>query len=164
VIEDFVVSSLIRTGIWIRSTFINGTRVYEKIIQGEVQKGSPEFFEKRISSRKTTQVGTDSHTTKIDALGIAGWGVGGIEAEAVMLGQSITMVLPEVVGFKFTGTLQPSVVATDLVLTVVNMLRKLGKKFSARNFFVYKTISNRLQISIIFKSYERKMREQRRQH
>jgi aconitate hydratase len=63
----------------------------------------------------------------IDALGIAGWGVGGIEAEAVMLGQSITMVLPEVVGFKFTGTLQPSVVATDLVLTVVNMLRKLGK-------------------------------------
>merc|ERR1719197_1692365 len=71
-------------------------------------------------------VGTDSHTTMIDGLGVAGWGVGGIEAEAVMLGQSIAMVLPEVVGFKLTGELKPTVVATDLVLTCVNMLRKLG--------------------------------------
>ena len=71
-------------------------------------------------------VGTDSHTTMIDGLGVAGWGVGGIEAEAVMLGQSIAMVLPEVVGFKMTGKLKPSVVATDLALTCVNMLRKLG--------------------------------------
>lgn len=71
-------------------------------------------------------VGTDSHTTMIDGLGIAGWGVGGIEAEAVMLGQAISMVLPEVVGFKLTGELKPSVVATDLVITCVAMLRKLG--------------------------------------
>ncbi|CAD7923229.1 unnamed protein product [Amoebophrya sp. A120] len=71
-------------------------------------------------------VGTDSHTTMIDGLGIAGWGVGGIEAEAVMLGQAISMVLPEVVGFKLTGTLKPTVVATDLVITCVAMLRKLG--------------------------------------
>ena len=71
-------------------------------------------------------VGTDSHTTMINGLGVAGWGVGGIEAEAVMLGQSISMVLPEVVGFKLTGTLSPHITATDLVLTVVQMLRKRG--------------------------------------
>ncbi|CAD7937486.1 unnamed protein product [Amoebophrya sp. A25] len=71
-------------------------------------------------------VGTDSHTTMIDGLGIAGWGVGGIEAEAVMLGQAISMVLPEVVGFKFTGELKSTVVATDLVITCVAMLRKQG--------------------------------------
>jgi len=69
-------------------------------------------------------VGTDSHTTMIDALGIAGWGVGGIEAEAVMLGQPISMVLPEVVGFKMTGKLQDTVTATDLVLTCVKLLRE----------------------------------------
>lgn len=71
-------------------------------------------------------VGTDSHTTMIDGLGIAGWGVGGIEAEAVMLGQAISMVLPEVVGFKLTGKLDKMCTATDLVLTCTNMLRKLG--------------------------------------
>ena len=71
-------------------------------------------------------VGTDSHTTMIDGLGIAGWGVGGIEAESVMLGQPISMVLPEVIGFKLTGKLQSHVTATDLVLTVTEQLRKKG--------------------------------------
>lgn len=71
-------------------------------------------------------VGTDSHTTMIDGLGVAGWGVGGIEAEATMLGQPMSMVLPNVVGFKLTGKLQTGVTATDLVLTVTQMLRKHG--------------------------------------
>jgi len=71
-------------------------------------------------------VGTDSHTTMINGLGVTGWGVGGIEAEAVMLGQTISMVLPEVVGFKMTGELSPHITATDLVLTIVQMLRKRG--------------------------------------
>lgn len=71
-------------------------------------------------------VGTDSHTTMINGAGVVGWGVGGIEAEAVMLGQSISMVLPEVVGFKFTGKLSEVATATDLVLTVTKMLRQRG--------------------------------------
>ncbi|KAL8474350.1 hypothetical protein ACS0TY_030988 [Phlomoides rotata] len=71
-------------------------------------------------------VGTDSHTTMIDGLGVAGWGVGGIEAEAAMLGQPMSMVLPGVVGFKLSGKLQDGVTATDLVLTVTEMLRKHG--------------------------------------
>lgn len=71
-------------------------------------------------------VGTDSHTTMIDGLGVVGWGVGGIEAESVMLGQNISMVLPQVVGFKLTGELPQQATATDLVLTCTNMLRKRG--------------------------------------
>ncbi|CAN1232475.1 Aconitate hydratase 3, mitochondrial [Linum perenne] len=71
-------------------------------------------------------VGTDSHTTMIDGLGVAGWGVGGIEAEATMLGQPMSMVLPGVVGFKLSGELRNGVTATDLVLTVTQMLRKHG--------------------------------------
>ncbi|CAI0436403.1 unnamed protein product [Linum tenue] len=71
-------------------------------------------------------VGTDSHTTMIDGLGVAGWGVGGIEAEATMLGQPMSMVLPGVVGFKLSGELRDGVTATDLVLTVTQMLRKHG--------------------------------------
>ncbi|MFQ5510603.1 MAG: aconitate hydratase AcnA [Candidatus Krumholzibacteriia bacterium] len=71
-------------------------------------------------------VGTDSHTTMINGLGVVGWGVGGIEAEAVMLGEPIYMLLPEVVGFKLTGTLQEGVTATDLVLTVTETLRAKG--------------------------------------
>lgn len=71
-------------------------------------------------------VGTDSHTTMINGLGVAGWGVGGIEAESVMLGQTISMVLPEVVGFRLTGQLPKHTTATDLVLTCVEMLRKRG--------------------------------------
>lgn len=70
--------------------------------------------------------GTDSHTTQINGLGVVGWGVGGIEAEAVMLGQPCYMKLPDVIGFKLTGSLKAGVTATDLVLTVVEMLRKKG--------------------------------------
>lgn len=73
-----------------------------------------------------TLVGTDSHTTMINALGILGWGVGGIEAEAAMLGQSVSMIIPEVIGFEFGGKLQPGITATDLVLTVTQLLRKHG--------------------------------------
>ncbi|MEM9791103.1 MAG: aconitate hydratase AcnA, partial [Planctomycetota bacterium] len=71
-------------------------------------------------------VGTDSHTTMINGLGVVGWGVGGIEAEAVMLGQPIYMLIPEVVGFRLTGQLKEGVTATDLVLTVTEMLREHG--------------------------------------
>jgi len=73
-----------------------------------------------------TVVGTDSHTTMINGLGILGWGVGGIEAEAAMLGQPITMLIPQVVGFKLSGTLAAGTTATDLVLTVTEMLRERG--------------------------------------
>lgn len=73
-----------------------------------------------------TCVGTDSHTTMVNGLGVLGWGVGGIEAEAAMLGQPVSMLLPEVVGFRLTGRLQEGVTATDLVLTVTQMLRKKG--------------------------------------
>ena len=73
-----------------------------------------------------TCVGTDSHTTMINGLGVLGWGVGGIEAEAAMLGQPISMLIPEVVGFKLTGALSEGVTATDLVLTCTQMLRERG--------------------------------------
>src|SRR5579871_3638396 len=73
-----------------------------------------------------TLVGTDSHTTMVNGLAVLGWGVGGIEAEAVMLGQQISMLLPQVIGFKLTGRLKEGVTATDLVLTVTQMLRKRG--------------------------------------
>jgi len=73
-----------------------------------------------------TVVGTDSHTTMINGIGVLGWGVGGIEAEAAMLGQPITMLIPNVVGFKLTGKLQEGTTATDLVLTVTEMLREKG--------------------------------------
>jgi aconitate hydratase len=73
-----------------------------------------------------TLVGTDSHTTMINGLGVLGWGVGGIEAEAAMLGQPVSMLVPQVVGFKLTGTLREGVTATDLVLTVTQMLRRKG--------------------------------------
>ena len=73
-----------------------------------------------------TLVGTDSHTTMINGLGVLGWGVGGIEAEAAMLGQPVSMLIPEVVGFKLTGALGEGITATDLVLTVTQMLRAKG--------------------------------------
>ncbi|PYE89302.1 aconitate hydratase AcnA [Phyllobacterium leguminum] len=73
-----------------------------------------------------TCVGTDSHTTMVNGLGVLGWGVGGIEAEAAMLGQPVSMLLPEVIGFSLTGKLKEGVTATDLVLTVTQMLRKKG--------------------------------------
>ncbi|MFJ6634817.1 aconitate hydratase AcnA [Streptomyces sp. NPDC091376] len=73
-----------------------------------------------------TLVGTDSHTTMVNGLGVLGWGVGGIEAEAAMLGQPVSMLIPRVVGFKLTGELQPGTTATDLVLTITEMLRGHG--------------------------------------
>ncbi|KAI3891410.1 hypothetical protein MKW92_013345 [Papaver armeniacum] len=81
-------------------------------------------------------VGTDSHTTMIDGLGVAGWGVGGIEAEAAMLGQPMSMVLPGVVGFKLSGKLKNGVTATDLVLTATQMLRKHGVVGKFVEFYV----------------------------
>ena len=87
-------------------------------------------FEKQVGKDRfaypDTLVGTDSHTTMINGLGILGWGVGGIEAEAAMLGQPITMLIPQVVGFELTGKLAEGATATDLVLTVTEMLRKRG--------------------------------------
>src|ERR1700731_2884590 len=73
-----------------------------------------------------TLVGTDSHTTMVNGLGVLGWGVGGIEAEAAMLGQPVTMLIPQVIGFKLTGSLPAGTTATDLVLTVTEILRKKG--------------------------------------
>ena len=78
------------------------------------------------SAYPDTLVGTDSHTTMVNGLGVLGWGVGGIEAEAAMLGQPVTMLIPQVVGFRLEGRLQPGATATDLVLTVAEILRKKG--------------------------------------
>ncbi|HEY6446487.1 MAG TPA: aconitate hydratase AcnA [Acidobacteriaceae bacterium] len=80
----------------------------------------------KLQAYPDTLVGTDSHTTMINGLGVLGWGVGGIEAEAAMLGQPISMLVPQVVGFRLTGKLREGATATDLVLTVTEMLRKLG--------------------------------------
>jgi aconitate hydratase len=84
--------------------------------------------EKNDASRAypDTLVGTDSHTTMVNGLGVLGWGVGGIEAEAAMLGQPVTMLIPQVIGFKLNGSLKAGATATDLVLTVTEMLRKKG--------------------------------------
>ncbi|TDB57260.1 aconitate hydratase AcnA [Photorhabdus khanii] len=85
-----------------------------------------ETYNGRELAYPDTLVGTDSHTTMINGLGILGWGVGGIEAEAAMLGQPVSMLIPDVVGFKLTGKLREGITATDLVLTVTQMLRKQG--------------------------------------
>lgn len=90
-----------------------------RVIFGAEQRGE-------LMAYPDTVVGTDSHTTMINGIGVLGWGVGGIEAEAAMLGQAISMLIPQVVGFKLTGQLQEGVTATDLVLTVVDMLRAHG--------------------------------------
>src|SRR5215472_2981732 len=87
---------------------------------------APVVFHRDGAAYPDTVVGTDSHTTMINGLGVVGWGVGGIEAEACMLGQPATMLLPAVVGFKLTGRLREGATATDLVLTVTQMLRKKG--------------------------------------
>jgi aconitate hydratase len=116
---------------WGQKAFDNFNVVPPSI--GIVHQVNLEFLAKGVFLRKDTQgdvavpdtlVGTDSHTTMINGLGVVGWGVGGIEAEAVMLGQPLYMLLPEVVGFEITGELRPGVTATDLVLTVTEMLRK----------------------------------------
>ena len=85
-----------------------------------------ELRDKEWVAYPDTLVGTDSHTTMINGLGVLGWGVGGIEAEAAMLGQPVSMLIPDVVGFKLTGKLSEGITATDLVLTVTQMLRKHG--------------------------------------
>ncbi|MES0491868.1 MAG: aconitate hydratase AcnA [Leptospirales bacterium] len=94
-----------------------------------------EYLGKTVWTQKTdgemilmpdTLIGTDSHTTMINGLAVLGWGVGGIEAEAAMLGQPISLSIPEVIGFKFTGKLKEGITATDLVLTVTSILRKKG--------------------------------------
>ena len=90
-----------------------------KVVQTNKENGE-------IIAYPDTLVGTDSHTPMINGLGIVGWGVGGIEAEAVMLGQPIYMLIPEVIGFKLKGELQPGVTATDLTLTIVQILREKG--------------------------------------
>src|SRR3990167_9500938 len=80
----------------------------------------------KVYAYPDTLVGTDSHTTMVNGLGVLGWGVGGIEAEAAMLGQPVSMLIPEVIGFKISGKLKEGITATDLVLTVTQMLRKKG--------------------------------------
>jgi aconitate hydratase len=80
----------------------------------------------KVLAYPDTLVGTDSHTTMVNGLGVLGWGVGGIEAEAAMLGQPVTMLIPQVIGFRLKGTVPPGATATDLVLTVTEMLRKKG--------------------------------------
>ncbi len=79
-----------------------------------------------LTAYPDTCVGTDSHTTMVNGLGVLGWGVGGIEAEAAMLGQPVSMLIPRVVGFKLTGSMNPGVTATDVVLTITDILRKHG--------------------------------------
>jgi len=102
---------------------------------GIVHQVNVEYLASVVAGRKTafgleafpdTVVGTDSHTTMVNGLGVVGWGVGGIEAEAAMLGQAITMLVPQVVGFKLTGAMSEGTTATDLVLTAVQMLRAKG--------------------------------------
>ena len=96
-----------------------GQAVWSSASSGDHGDGTPIAY-------PDTLVGTDSHTTMINGLGVLGWGVGGIEAEAAMLGQPVSMLIPEVVGFKLTGALGEGITATDLVLTVTQMLRAKG--------------------------------------
>src|SRR5213079_30311 len=90
-----------------------------------------EFLAKVVTERDgrafpDTLVGTDSHTTMVNGLGVLGWGVGGIEAEAAMLGEPLSMLVPQVVGVKLSGSLREGATATDLVLTVTELLRRTG--------------------------------------
>jgi len=96
-----------------------GQTVWTRVVKGKSARAETHAF-------PDTLVGTDSHTTMINGLSVLGWGVGGIEAEAAMLGQPISMLIPEVIGFRVTGKLRAGVTATDLVLTVTEMLRKKG--------------------------------------
>ncbi|HUE70339.1 MAG TPA: aconitate hydratase AcnA [Pirellulaceae bacterium] len=118
---------------WGQQAFDNFRAVPPNV--GIVHQVNLEFLAKGVFVRKDragpvalpdSLVGTDSHTTMINGLGVVGWGVGGIEAEAVMLGQPLYMLLPEVIGFELTGELKPGVTATDLVLTVTQILRTVG--------------------------------------
>ncbi|EFV12445.1 aconitate hydratase AcnA [Segniliparus rugosus] len=98
---------------------------------GIVHQVNIEYLARTVFTRNgqaypDTCVGTDSHTTMVNGLGVLGWGVGGIEAEAAMLGQPVSMLIPRVVGFKLTGSIKPGVTATDVVLTITEILRKHG--------------------------------------
>jgi aconitate hydratase len=97
---------------------VNIERLARVVFEGQ-GRGNPAAY-------PDTLVGTDSHTTMVNGLGVLGWGVGGIEAEAAMLGQAVTMLIPQVVGFKLTGALPAGTTATDLVLTVTEILRRKG--------------------------------------
>ena len=105
-----------------------GTGICHQVNLEYLAKGvwSSEDDNQRLWAYPDTLVGTDSHTTMINGLGVLGWGVGGIEAEAAMLGQPVSMLIPEVIGFRLEGKLREGVTATDLVLTVTEMLRKKG--------------------------------------
>ncbi|HEV7356775.1 MAG TPA: aconitate hydratase AcnA [Steroidobacteraceae bacterium] len=98
--------------------------------QVNIERLARVIFSDDVTGKKAaypdTLVGTDSHTTMVNGLGVLGWGVGGIEAEAAMLGQPVTMLIPQVIGFKLTGALPPGTTATDLVLMVTEILRKKG--------------------------------------
>jgi aconitate hydratase len=98
---------------------VNLEHVAQVVWTGEDQSGETVAY-------PDTLVGTDSHTTMVNGLGVLGWGVGGIEAEAAMLGQPVSMLIPEVVGFRLSGQLNEGITATDLVLTVTQMLRQKG--------------------------------------
>lgn len=113
------------------------------------------FADKRSDGSKIlfndSVVGTDSHTTMINGLGVLGWGVGGIEAEAVMLGQTISFLLPEVIGYKLFGRLDSLVTSTDLVLTITKNLRQIGVVGKFVEFYgpgvAYLSIADRATIS-----------------
>ncbi|MGH3312240.1 MAG: aconitate hydratase [Streptomyces sp.] len=114
---------------WGQSGFVNFKVVPPAT--GIVHQVNLEFLARVVMTRNgqaypDTLVGTDSHTTMVNGLGVLGWGVGGIEAEAAMLGQPVSMLIPQVVGFKLTGSLPTGTTATDLVLTITEMLRKHG--------------------------------------
>ena len=94
--------------------------------QVNIEYLAPTVMTRNGQAYPDTCVGTDSHTTMVNGLGVLGWGVGGIEAEAAMLGQPVSMLIPRVVGFKLTGEIQPGVTATDVVLTATDMLRRHG--------------------------------------
>lgn len=103
---------------------VNIEHLARTIFTREVSTGSTD--EKVVQAYPDTCVGTDSHTTMVNGIGVVGWGVGGIEAEAAMLGQPVSMLIPRVVGFKLNGDLPAGATATDLVLTITEMLRKHG--------------------------------------
>src|SRR5689334_8061368 len=114
---------------WGQSAFDNFSAVPPNT--GICHQVNLEFLSRVVESRDgvaypDTLVGTDSHTTMVNGLGVLGWGVGGIEAEAAMLGESLSMLVPQVVGFKLSGALAEGATATDLVLTVTEILRKVG--------------------------------------
>uniref|UniRef100_A0A2S2NC79 Cytoplasmic aconitate hydratase n=1 Tax=Schizaphis graminum TaxID=13262 RepID=A0A2S2NC79_SCHGA len=120
-----------------RFTFLKwGAKAFKNMLivppgSGIVHQVNLEYLARVVFTDKDTLypdslVGTDSHTTMINGLGVLGWGVGGIEAEAVMLGQAISMLLPQVLGYQLTGTLNQFATSTDLVLTITKHLRQIG--------------------------------------